>query len=1065
MVTRQRLQQLWLLVLLLQHVFAQPGVGDVRRDAAARKKLLKEVQTRGAMVKQNIPEGLFGGDLLDRLTDMADVSLHTLANDLDITPHSGTGRIASSGKLDLPSVSSTAHSRDLAEARNSVAVGLMENHRYQEAVVELSDAVLLSSDRPELHYNLGTALSGLSRHAEAEIAYESALQLQPHFPSARFNLARTHMSLANAWMADGDFWNLQRREMRLRSAAKHLELSIDASTSNRSRKETYKAMEEVLYQLGDTEGSWRAYQQFVEMAPNEGLQRRARDDCKRLSTWLEDRLLELALELDLSSSNKLKIRYPGLPASFQEELCNVHANSTGSIHDKSDDGTKLRRQFQQTGHAALARKDVPWSDEAISLFAAYFRSVHKAGGFYKDSKSDPSKLLSGTRWSLDGDRLAAFIADGMRPLAEEAAGKALKLGFAKVAIYEPGAELRPHHDQILNEVSVTLVLQSTERGASSQHWPLVLLRPPKGSRDGSNVSLFAPVGEGLVFLGRDFLHSRPCCLEGGESSLVLLLHYVQDDFPEFHCQTLVNVTGVSAEELLQHRCDRIQDMDSLAVEHQSADTCDGGACHVRGGPRESARSEVRAAGEDRSRRYMLYNPCAINFDPGWCQSQFNNQVFFFLHALSVAEALGRTLVLPPFMWLEHQMAEKQHWYPFEHFFDVGKLKERFDVIRLEDFLEHHELQQPQGKLLWWYYYPPYFVQDQPLAYQGTFFRSYMNLSFAMPKRMSPFWEVRMAASGRADVPYKEGEGKSYWMTARLLMGKLRSESSAFHAPPPTSALAWVGFSSQKQRLGGGEEEAALVNAQSREIEMTQTNIGALNLDRNTQPLENASRYEEEALKASHGRPVADIDVVVFDFAPSYNFKYDQFDFDWELRRNRRALSFKADLVRAADAAVEELFQNQPFVALHLRKDGYEHFCQQEERRAAEGRAKLRWGFKVTRQLCNPSQADVLKALEVAGLAQCPFLFLATNGRNQEELDSLQEAVQQRFGARTRRFPAGLAAPEHLPAIDMLIAARGAAFVGNAVSSFSVNILMERDLRGLPRNSSVFPGVTSTAHGF
>ena len=53
---------------------------------------------------------------------------------------------------------------------------------------------------------------------------------------------------------------------------------------------------------------------------------------------------------------------------------------------------------------------------------------------------------------------------------------------------------------------------------------------------------------------------------------------------------------------------------------------------------------LASSGGDAAPKYMLYNPCATNLDPTYCQSQFNNQVVFFLHALSVAKTLGRTLV-------------------------------------------------------------------------------------------------------------------------------------------------------------------------------------------------------------------------------------------------------------------------------------------------------------------------------------------------------------------------------------------------------------------------------------
>ncbi|CAE7389348.1 O-fut1, partial [Symbiodinium natans] len=201
------------------------------------------------------------------------------------------------------------------------------------------------------------------------------------------------------------------------------------------------------------------------------------------------------------------------------------------------------------------------------------------------------------------------------------------------------------------------------------------------------IELFAPIGEGLVFRGREFLHRRPCCLGAGERSLVLLLHYVPADFPEFQCESMVNVSAAKADDLLLYQCQALMPPDPAGIGEASA-----------------------PAPKPPRQRYLLYNPCATNFDPHYCQSQFNNQVVFFLHALSVAKGLGRRLVLPPFMWMEHQMAESQRWFPFEHFFDLEHLKERFDVISLEEFLSLEDLAHPGGQKLWWYFYPPYLVE-------------------------------------------------------------------------------------------------------------------------------------------------------------------------------------------------------------------------------------------------------------------------------------------------------------------------------------------------------------------
>ena len=46
----------------------------------------------------------------------------------------------------------------------------------------------------------------------------------------------------------------------------------------------------------------------------------------------------------------------------------------------------------------------------------------QAGEFYRDAKEDPSALLSASRWSLDGDRVADRLAEVLRPEAEEARG-------------------------------------------------------------------------------------------------------------------------------------------------------------------------------------------------------------------------------------------------------------------------------------------------------------------------------------------------------------------------------------------------------------------------------------------------------------------------------------------------------------------------------------------------------------------------------------------------------------------------------------------------------------------
>ena len=125
-------------------------------------------------------------------------------------------------------------------------------------------------------------------------------------------------------------------------------------------------------------------------------------------------------------------------------------------------------------------------------------------------------------------------------------------------------------------------------------------------------------------------------------------------------------------------------------------------------------------------RYLIYSPCVITTRPGVCSQQFNNQFWALQHALAVAEAMGRVLVLPEFMVLKPtdelleeataladrvqedaisgsdaaavvdimlaHMVEKgfdQQWFPTGHFFDVQALAaaSTHGVIETQEFLQ------------------------------------------------------------------------------------------------------------------------------------------------------------------------------------------------------------------------------------------------------------------------------------------------------------------------------------------------------------------------------------------
>ncbi|CAE7822943.1 SEC, partial [Symbiodinium sp. CCMP2456] len=244
-----------------------------------------------------------------------------------------------------------------------------------EATEALREAASLAPDRAELHYNLGTALSAQSRHHEALAAYENALGLRTEFPAAHFNLARSSLALANdASRDEGDFWKPEARQSRLETALTHLQLS--GSREAKDLAETLKSLEEVFHQLGRKEEAWDAYRQLLALAPQQGLKVRRHETCETLALWLEDRLLELEAPAD--------IIYPELSSGFRQELCaRQKASETRSSEVQQ---RTFHSEFQQNGFAKLPREQIPLSDEAIASVAEYFNAVHKAGGFYRDSK-------------------------------------------------------------------------------------------------------------------------------------------------------------------------------------------------------------------------------------------------------------------------------------------------------------------------------------------------------------------------------------------------------------------------------------------------------------------------------------------------------------------------------------------------------------------------------------------------------------------------------------------------------------------------------------------------------
>ena len=68
------------------------------------------------------------------------------------------------------------------------------------------------------------------------------------------------------------------------------------------------------------------------------------------------------------------------------------------------------------------------------------------------------------------------------------------------------------------------------------------------------------------------------------------------------------------------------------------------------------------------------------------------------------------------------------------------------------------------------------------------------------------------------------------------------------------------------------------------------------------------------------------DTLAFDYAPSFSFHMDNLQFDFLLLGAMRATRFRPKLVALAEATRTHLFGHNPYLAAHLRRDGYQNFC-------------------------------------------------------------------------------------------------------------------------------------------
>lgn len=129
---------------------------------------------------------------------------------------------------------------------------------------------------------------------------------------------------------------------------------------------------------------------------------------------------------------------------------------------------------------------------------------------------------------INNDPLGRALLHRLTPLVEQVVGRPLRQSYSFAMDYRAGAKLEAHIDRPQCEYTISLLLDylpALENGCSP--WPLEV----ELSAGTPFARLFQAPGDAVLFCGRELRHRRPI-IPTGASSLVLMLHWVDADFPD-----------------------------------------------------------------------------------------------------------------------------------------------------------------------------------------------------------------------------------------------------------------------------------------------------------------------------------------------------------------------------------------------------------------------------------------------------------------------------------------------------------------------------------------------------
>ena len=155
-----------------------------------------------------------------------------------------------------------------------------------------------------------------------------------------------------------------------------------------------------------------------------------------------------------------------------------------------------------------------------ALVASYYRALIEAGWM--------APATNPVRWVIGNEPVGRALLRQFRRIVEAIVGHPLRDSYSFTAEYLPGAVLPMHIDRLQCEYTISLLLDYHPLPADARSpWPLDVETSPEGPI----LQFHQAPGEGILLKGRELRHGRPAVLEQ-DRCLVIMLHYVDDDFPD-----------------------------------------------------------------------------------------------------------------------------------------------------------------------------------------------------------------------------------------------------------------------------------------------------------------------------------------------------------------------------------------------------------------------------------------------------------------------------------------------------------------------------------------------------